>query len=105
MSDTYCGSAAYVAPEVLKAQPYNALVSDVWSNGVVLYVLTQNRLPFGERDTKKLLVSQLEKNYKFVKSISKELKDLIDVHLNPDPASRSNMEEILAHAWFAQDQD
>ncbi|XP_017489120.1 PREDICTED: testis-specific serine/threonine-protein kinase 2-like, partial [Rhagoletis zephyria] len=93
MSDTYCGSAAYVAPEVLKAQPYNALVSDVWSNGVVLYVLTQNRLPFGERDTKKLLVSQLEKNYKFVKSISKELKDLIDVHLNPDPASRSNMEE------------
>ena len=105
MSDTYCGSAAYVAPEVLKAQPYNAIISDVWSNGVVLFVLTQNRLPFGDRDTKKLLASQLEKNYKFVKTVSKQLKDLINLHLNPNPSSRPNMDEVLAHEWFEADQD
>ena len=46
LSDTYCGSTAYVAPEVLKSQPYNPLISDVWSMGIVLYVLVQSRLPF-----------------------------------------------------------
>lgn len=100
MSDTYCGSAAYVAPEVLKAQPYNALTSDVWSMGVVLFVLTQNRLPFGDRDTKKLLASQLEKNYKFVKQVSSQLKDLINKHLSPDPSHRLDMDQALAHEWF-----
>ena len=94
-----------MAPEVLKAQPYNAIISDVWSNGVVLFVLTQNRLPFGDRDTKKLLASQLEKNYKFVKTVSKQLKDLINLHLNPNPSSRPNMDEVLAHEWFEADQD
>ena len=77
--------------------------SDVWSMGVVLFVLTQNRLPFGERDTKKLLASQLEKNFKFVKTVSKQLKDLVNEHLNPDPNSRPNMEQVLAHQWFEQE--
>jgi len=71
--------------------------------GVVLFVLTQNRLPFGERDTKKLLASQLEKNFKFVKTVSKQLKDLVNEHLNPDPNSRPNMEQVLAHQWFEQE--
>lgn len=100
LSDTYCGSAAYVAPEVLKSQPYNPLVSDVWSMGVVLYVLVMNRLPYSDRDTKKLLKSQLEHNYRFVKNISSELKDLIATHLNPNPATRANMIEVLSHTWF-----
>ncbi|KAI2797004.1 protein serine threonine kinase [Blomia tropicalis] len=103
LSDTYCGSAAYVAPEVLKAQPYNALISDVWSMGVVLFVLVNNRLPFGDRDTKKLLASQLDKNYKFVKNVSKQLRDLVEIHLTPDPNNRPKMEDILAHEWFDVD--
>ena len=101
LSETYCGSSAYVAPEVLKAQPYNAIVSDVWSMGVVLYVLVQNRLPFSERDTKKLLVSQLEHKYKFVKSVSKQLRELIEFHLDPNPDTRASMNDVLEHQWFA----
>ena len=103
LSDTYCGSAAYVAPEVLKAQPYNAIISDVWSNGVVLFVITQNRLPFGDRDTKKLLASQLERNYKYVKNISKECKQLISLHLEPNVLKRPTMEEVFTHDWFEVD--
>lgn len=100
LSDTYCGSAAYVAPEVLKSKPYNPLISDVWSMGVVLYVLVMNRLPFSDRNTKELLQSQLERNYKYVKNISQDLKDLIGLHLNPNPSTRVNMIEVLTHSWF-----
>ena len=55
---------AYVAPEVLKSQPYNPFVSDVWSMGVVLYVMVQSRLPFSDRDSKKLQQAQLSRDYK-----------------------------------------
>lgn len=103
LSDTYCGSAAYVAPEVLKSQPYNPMISDIWSMGIVLYVLVNNRLPYSDRDTKKLLKSQLEHNYKFVKNISDELKDLINQHLNTDPLKRVNMIEVLSHPWFGKE--
>jgi len=104
LSDTYCGSTAYVAPEVLKAQPYNALVSDIWSMGVVLYVLIQSRLPFSDRDSKKLLAAQLARDYKFVKPIpSKECKDLIYIHLDPNPAVRKNMDDMFQHPWFGLD--
>lgn len=101
LSATFCGSAAYVAPEVLQSQPYNPLISDVWSMGVVLYVLVNNRLPFKDRDTKNLLKNQLERSYKMVKPISNQLKDLINQHLNPNPATRINMNEVMQHEWFA----
>lgn len=85
-------------------QPYNALVSDIWSMGIVLYVLVQSRLPFSDRDSKKLLAAQLSRDYKFVKpQLTKECKDLINAHLNPNPAVRCTMDEIFQHLWFGPD--
>jgi serine/threonine protein kinase len=63
LSDTYCESAAYVAPEVLKAEPYNAMISDVWSLGVVLFVFLNNRLPFSDSNLKQMLQKQLDKKH------------------------------------------
>jgi serine kinase len=101
LSDTYCGSAAYVAPEVLKAEPYNAMISDVWSLGVVLFVLLNNRLPFSDSNLKKMLQKQLYKKYEFKNnSLSDKAKDLIDKQLEPNIQARYTMVQVLAHPWL-----
>lgn len=55
LSETFCGSFAYASPEVLRGIPYQPMLSDIWSSGVVLYTMVFGRLPFDELDWPKLL--------------------------------------------------
>ncbi len=80
---------------MLKAKPYNAICSDVWSLGVVLYVIVNNRLPFVESDLKFML-----NNHFAVTSLSDSIKDLIAKQLGPNIQSRLNMKQVLQHKWF-----
>jgi len=41
-SETFCGSYAYAAPEILVGQPYIPQMSDVWSMGIILYVMASH---------------------------------------------------------------
>ena len=43
-SETYCGSYAYAAPEILKGQPYDAGLAEVWSTGIVLYTMVSKTI-------------------------------------------------------------
>lgn len=105
MSETYCGSAAYVAPEVLKAVPYNPMLADCWSMGVVLYVMVNNALPFEDSDLNKMLTCQLSRrwsyNPKVEKQLSAQVKDLINSLLEPNVALRLSTGKTLRHQWLA----
>ena len=41
LSETYCGSYAYAAPEILTGTPYMPQIADVWSMGIILYVMVR----------------------------------------------------------------
>lgn len=51
---TFCGSLYFAAPELLQAQPYQGPEVDIWSFGVVLYVLVCGRVPFDDQSMPKL---------------------------------------------------
>jgi len=48
---TACGSPCYAAPEMIANKPYEAYKADIWSSGIILYVLLSSSLPFEEEST------------------------------------------------------
>ena len=94
------GSCYYIAPEVL-SKNYNEKC-DLWSCGVILYILLTGRPPFGgpnEDDIiKKIKRGIYDESY--LCSNSDEVKDLIRNLLNMDPNERLSAEASLAHEWF-----
>lgn len=100
LSQTYCGSFAYASPEILKGIPYDPLKSDVWALGVVLYAMVYGRLPFEDKDVKKL-VQQVQNSIKFreMPRVSEECKNLIKGMLSP-LKFRSSIAKIKGDCWF-----
>ena len=103
-----CGTPGYVAPEILKRQPYGLGV-DMWSVGVLMYILIGGYPPFYDEDTA-VLYEQI-KNGRFDfhdeqwASISMEAKDLIMKLLTVDPSSRIDAGLARKHAWLMGDDD
>lgn len=55
-SQTYCGSDAYISPEILHQEPYNPLLADIWSLGVILFAMVFGKLPFEDSSSIQKLV-------------------------------------------------
>jgi calcium/calmodulin-dependent protein kinase I len=107
---TACGTPGYVAPEVLKNEPYGPAV-DLWSMGVILYILLCGFPPFYHESTT-MLYKQIKKgSYSFPdpywSEISDNAKDLVGRLLTVDPAKRATPDDVLAHEWMhnASDSD
>eukprot|EP00826_Nyctotherus_ovalis_P021209 TRINITY_DN16802_c0_g2_i4.p1 TRINITY_DN16802_c0_g2~~TRINITY_DN16802_c0_g2_i4.p1 ORF type:complete len:314 (-),score=48.97 TRINITY_DN16802_c0_g2_i4:541-1482(-) len=100
---TVCGTPNYMSPEVLNAQVGHSYETDVWSVGVIMYVLIIGRAPF-QAPSSKLIYSRIKTGiYIFPKDaeISDAAKDLITKMLNPNPAKRLTLDQILGHDFIA----
>ncbi|KAM5575220.1 CBL-interacting serine/threonine-protein kinase 8-like [Rosa sericea] len=97
---TTCGTPNYVAPEVLSHKGYDGAVADVWSCGVILYVLMAGYLPFDELDLT-TLYSKIEKaQFSCPTWFPVGAKSLIHSILDPNPATRITIEQIRNDEWF-----
>jgi calcium-dependent protein kinase len=100
------GSSYYIAPEVLKKH-YNEKC-DMWSCGVILYILLSARPPFGGDNDTEIMARVAKGKYDLKSSpfdtISKEGKDLIKSLLVMEPDKRLSAEKALAHPWLKQNQ-
>lgn len=115
MSTTLCGSPPYTAPEVftcsnkgtVKGSGYRADLVDIWSCGVVLFVLLVGNTPW-DSPTK-----DSYEYYEYVKSKSRPLDELwerlpsetlslLRGMMNPDTTNRFSLENVRRHLWFTR---
>ncbi|MFM7859475.1 MAG: protein kinase domain-containing protein, partial [Flammeovirgaceae bacterium] len=103
------GTLSYAAPEILNKKPYFGKSTDIFSSGVILFVLVNGKLPFG----KALVYDNYYRN--FIRNdyegfwtligpkldpVSDEFKSLINSILAADPAQRPSIDEIKNHPWM-----
>eukprot|EP00128_Syssomonas_multiformis_P016254 Colp12_sorted_trinity150504_noHs@10739 len=103
---TACGTPNYVAPEVLRQQGYGKPI-DMWSIGVISYILLCGYPPFyDENDAvlfQKIMKGRFEFNAPYWNSISDSAKDLISKLLVVNPDERLTADQVLQHPWLRED--
>ncbi|CAB4068758.1 SNRK [Lepeophtheirus salmonis] len=97
---TSCGSLAYSAPEILLGDAYDAPAVDIWSLGVILYMLVCGAAPFQEANDSETLTMIMDCKYTFPKHISSQCKKLISSMLQRNPMHRACLDEIILHPWL-----
>ena len=97
---TQCGTPAYVAPEVLRKKGYDGATADLWSCGVVLFVLLAGFLPFQDENIMKMYRKVLNAEYKVPRWFSHGALTLVSKLLVADPGKRITVPEILEDKWF-----
>eukprot|EP00636_Phaeomonas_parva_P015134 CAMPEP_0118880926 /NCGR_PEP_ID=MMETSP1163-20130328/20453_1 /TAXON_ID=124430 /ORGANISM="Phaeomonas parva, Strain CCMP2877" /LENGTH=358 /DNA_ID=CAMNT_0006817527 /DNA_START=148 /DNA_END=1221 /DNA_ORIENTATION=+ len=106
LTHTACGTPGYVAPEILRQEWYGIAV-DIWSLGVIAYILMCGFPPFYDEDNATLYehIKRGEYDYPspFWDHVSESAKDLIDHMLVVNPRKRYTAEEVLAHPFLADD--
>lgn len=99
---TTCGSSNYIAPEVLLNKGYDGSMSDIWSCGVILYVMLTGNLPFDDQNMVVLYQKILKGNAHIPKWLSQGAQDILRKILDPNPITRIDVDGIRAHDWFKQ---
>ncbi|XP_053313263.1 testis-specific serine/threonine-protein kinase 3 [Spea bombifrons] len=103
LSHTFCGSTAYAAPEILQGVPHDSCKGDIWSMGVVLYVMFCASLPFEDNDiTKMLWLQQKGITLPSHLCVSEECRNLAKRLLEPDAWLRPSIDEVSRHPWFTK---
>ncbi|XP_040912857.1 serine/threonine-protein kinase SIK1 [Toxotes jaculatrix] len=100
---TWCGSPPYAAPEVFEGKEYEGPQLDIWSLGVVLYVLVCGSLPFDGPSLPVLRQRVTEGRFRIPFFMSQDCENLIRKMLVVDPAKRITMAQIKQHRWMLAD--
>ncbi|KAJ0233646.1 CBL-interacting serine/threonine-protein kinase 23 [Hirschfeldia incana] len=97
---TTCGTPNYVAPEVINNKGYDGAKADLWSCGVILFVLMAGYLPFEDSNLASLYKKIFKAEYTFPHWFSANAKKLIKRILDPNPATRITFAEVIENEWF-----
>ena len=103
---TACGTPGYVAPEVLQNKGYDSGAVDMWSTGVILYILLCGFPPFYEEELPALFDQILKGRYDFPSpwwdKISPEAKALVRRLLTVDPKKRITASQTKQDPWMSK---
>lgn len=97
---TPCGTPAYVAPEVIKRKGYDGTKADIWSCGIVLFVLLAGYLPFHDPNLIEMYRKISKAELKCPNWFPPEVCKLLGMMLDPNPETRIPISDIRENGWF-----
>ncbi|EUD69378.1 CAMK/CAMKL/AMPK protein kinase [Plasmodium inui San Antonio 1] len=97
---TSCGSPFYTSPEILMGNKYHGELTDVWSLGVILFLLLNHKLPFNHTNLNVLFQEIIKGLLHFEPHISEGAKNLIRNMLNVNYQKRYSLRDVKTHPWF-----
>lgn len=97
---TRCGTTAYAAPEMLAGKPYQGPEVDIWSLGVILFVLVCGYLPFDDDNEPAMQWKIVNDPVLIPETLSENLQDLLAWILQKDGSKRPSIYQILSHPWY-----
>lgn len=99
---TFCGSLYFAAPELLCGQLYTGPEVDVWSLGIVLFVLVTGRVPFDDKNLAALHEKIKACNLQVPGHVSDSCRELLLRMICRDPQQRAIMDDVIFHPWTNQ---
>ncbi|XP_059668775.1 CBL-interacting serine/threonine-protein kinase 23-like isoform X1 [Cornus florida] len=97
---TTCGTPNYVAPEVINNKGYDGAKADLWSCGVILFVIMAGFLPFEDSNLMALYKKIFKADFTCPPWFSSSVKKLIKRILDPNPSTRITIAEVIENDWF-----
>ncbi|KAK7975949.1 Glutaminyl-peptide cyclotransferase [Apiospora arundinis] len=97
---TFCGSLYFAAPELLQARAYTGPEVDVWSFGIVLYVLVCGKVPFDDQSMPALHAKIKKGLVDYPNWLGNDCRHLLSRMLVTDPKQRATMFEVMNHPWM-----
>ncbi|XP_072032968.1 testis-specific serine/threonine-protein kinase 3-like [Amphiura filiformis] len=99
---TFCGSAAYASPEILRGIPYDPHVADIWSMGVILFIMVTGTMPYDDSDVKKMLniMAQNRLDFPRKRTVCYEVKVLLHSILYYCYRDRATLSKIRHSPWM-----
>ncbi|KAL6991237.1 CBL-interacting serine/threonine-protein kinase 20 [Sarracenia purpurea var. burkii] len=97
---TTCGTPAYVAPEVINKRGYDGEKADIWSCGVVLFVLLAGYLPFQDPNLMEMYKKISRGEFKCPHWFPAEVRKLLSRILDPNPYTRITVAKLMENPWF-----
>ena len=97
---TWCGSPPYAAPELFEGREYDGPRADIWSLGVILYVLVSGSLPFDGATLQELRSRIVSCQYRIPFYLSRDCELLLRGLLVVEPSRRLSLQQISRHRWL-----
>ncbi|KAG0499309.1 hypothetical protein HPP92_003611 [Vanilla planifolia] len=97
---TTCGTPAYVAPEVINKRGYDGAKADVWSCGVILFVLLAGFLPFHDSNLMEMYRKISRGEFRCPNWFLPDVRRLLSRLLDPNPSTRITIAKLVEHPWF-----
>ncbi len=96
----YCGTPSYMAPEIVNKVEYYGKPADIWSLGVILYILLHGSFPFRGKDDKQLFDQIRQAKFRVHVGCSR-VEFLLSKMLSVNPAERPLIHEVMEDPWVS----